>query len=444
MTFRSIAKILPRGMLLFILLGCHQLGAAESTATQYGVAGYQIENSDESIQALPAVAPSLVRERYWFGFFTVQHDWNKDGYRDVLYAGTKQPDNLDPTGDNTGGLCGSEACGGYQYGPTLYLGGADGQYTLADGLFRDDRAVPGQSLARQLLVADYNDDGVLDLFIADHGVGTHKGVRDSYYLSQPDGTWLESSATHLSPPEFVIFDHGAATGDIDNDGDADIVMTNLATGGLTCWHNDGTGMMSLRQCGRVNAFGIELGDFDGDGDLDLLHGGHEYEHSTQTGIAYNNGKGYFTPKIRFGKVKEYPTIPEVAVYDVDADGDLDAVISRAGVLYVGTAVELLLNESTGTGRLRSNSFRSVLFELVDAPDSYVPSHEGNEWNHFVDTIRFSDVDQDGDTDIVLRGGNPSLDYGRFVIGAILRQEAPGTFRHIPQGDAGNPITITSD
>ena len=30
--------------------------------------------------------------------------------------------------------------------------------------------------------ADFNNDGVLDLFIADHGVGTHKGIRDSYFF----------------------------------------------------------------------------------------------------------------------------------------------------------------------------------------------------------------------------------------------------------------------
>ena len=41
------------------------------------------------------------------------------------------------------------------------------------------------SLGRQLLVADYNNDSILDFYVADHGVGTHNGVRDSYFLSQP-------------------------------------------------------------------------------------------------------------------------------------------------------------------------------------------------------------------------------------------------------------------
>jgi hypothetical protein len=53
--------------------------------------------------------------------------------------------------------------------------------------------IAGMSLGRQLLVADYNNDNILDFYVADHGVGTHDGVRDSYFLSQPNGTWVESS-----------------------------------------------------------------------------------------------------------------------------------------------------------------------------------------------------------------------------------------------------------
>ena len=82
---------------------------------------------------------------------------------------------------------------------------------------------------------------------------------------------------------FKIFDHGGAIGDIDNDGDIDIVLTDLERV-LRCLINDGTGKMKIKKCGSINAFGIELGDFDNDGDLDIVHAGHEYS-GTITGIA---------------------------------------------------------------------------------------------------------------------------------------------------------------
>ena len=45
---------------------------------------------------------------------------------------------------------------------------------------------------------------------------------------------------------------------IDNDGDMDIVLTELKNQ-ITCWINDGFGKMKFKRvCGNVNAFGIEI------------------------------------------------------------------------------------------------------------------------------------------------------------------------------------------
>ena len=37
-------------------------------------------------------------------------------------------------------------------------------------------------------------------------------IQTNYFLSQQDGTWVESSETHLSKPNYTIFDHGGAVG----------------------------------------------------------------------------------------------------------------------------------------------------------------------------------------------------------------------------------------
>lgn len=394
------------------------------------LAGIYIENS-KGLPGYPPLKPGLTGDTYWWNPQWTAYDMNADGFLDFIYTGTMIPTNRNITGEATGGACGGDICRGPMPGPTLFQADRHGGFNDVSNKFLDNRKVPGQSLSRQSLVADYNNDGVLDLFIADHAVGTTKGIRDSYFLSHQNGTWIESSATHLSHHSYKIFDHGAATGDIDGDGDFDIVLTNL-NGNLVCWINTGNGKLKKRNCGRVTAAGIELADFDNDGDLDLLHGGHESEPGWDgTGIMINNGKGEFRSTIKFPGPKRYPHVPEVSAWDLDKDGDLDAVISRTGVLYVGTAVEVLEN-------LGGGEFSSILFEVGPAPESYVPSHEGNEWNSFVRDFKFLDVDKDGDHDVVFVGGAGGNNSEK-VQGAILQNNGNMNFKHIPMGNRGNPI-----
>ena len=396
-------------------------------------AGIFIENY-EGMTVFGQSRPGITKQRYYFGHRWSYHDFNNDGIKDFLYSGTMRPTNINTTGKDTSGACGGKKCDGEMPGPTLYLGQKDGSFIDNSKLIIDKRDPSGQSLSRQQLVADFNNDGILDFYLADHGIGggNHDGFRDSYFLSQKNGTWLESSSTHLSKKKFKIFDHGGAVGDIDNDGDIDIVLTDLKRV-LQCLYNDGTGKMKIKKCGSINAFGIELGDFDNDGDLDIVHGGHEYE-GTVTGIALNDGKGKFKKKIKLPVPEgNWGTVPEVSFWDLDKDGDLDIVVSRAGELYVGTGVQVIEN-------LGENKFNSKFYILVDPPKDYVPKHEGNEWNSFVDQVRFSDLDNDNLTDIVLiRPGSLKLKAG-----SILKNEGGMNFKHIKYKEAGNPIKIVDD
>ena len=284
---------------------------------------------------------------------------------------------------------------------------------LRDDLVKDLRERPGHSLARQNLVADYNGDGRLDVYIADHAVRNHDGIRDSYFLSQPDGTLLESSKSHLSASNFKVFDHGAATRDIDADGDMDVVITDtIQSGTIQCLLNDGNGYLKKRQCGKIFAFGIELADIDGDGDLDLIHAAHEFfdwNGNWKTGVALNNGRGSFSyRRITLTMNSKWGTVPEVSAWDLDEDGDYDIVLSRAGKLYVGTAVEVL--ENLGDG-----NFNSKLYELSVAPPTFKTASEGNEWNTFIEALKFADVDGDGDPDIMLmNNGDPKLPAASYM------------------------------
>ena len=75
----------------------------------------------------------------------------------------------------------------------IILGDADCNLTYSPHLLIDNREIPGMSLGSKALIADYNNDGVMDFYITDNSIDSFDGYRDNYFLSQPDGTWLESS-----------------------------------------------------------------------------------------------------------------------------------------------------------------------------------------------------------------------------------------------------------
>ena len=399
-----------------------QASSSTANSNTKAVAGIDIENDPNIDFFKPPQKPYPTGKLYWFGRYWQMADFNNDGYSDVLYIGTMNPNNVEVTGEDTGGICGGGACKGGKPLPSLYLGDANKQLTYSPELIIDNREDSGMSLGRQLLVADYNNDKVLDFYVADHGVGTHDGVRDSYFLSQSNGTWVESSETHLSHSNFVVFDHGGATGDIDNDGDMDVVITdtNWKTGtALWCLINDGTGYLNKRKCGGIFAFALELADIDGDGYLDVLLGAHEFENNSFTGIVWNDGSGNFPKHSKTSlpqHKKKWGSVPEVSAADLDNDGDLDIVYSRAGKLYVGTAVQII--ENLGNKNFKDHG----IFPLVEAPEDYVPVHEGNEWNDYIEAIRFRDLDKDGNIDLYL-----SSSMSRKTDGMVLLNQGDFNF-----------------
>jgi len=237
---------------------------------------------------------------------------------------------------------------------------------------------------------DLDADGDLDVFIS-YGDGNINYV----YLNDGSGHF-----THSGQNIHQRSGNGVALGDLDNDGDLDAYVIGGANFENPqgepdkVWFNDGTGMFhdSRQELGNYQAGGVALGDMDGDGDLDaLVANWHPVPYPTNAQpnqLWINDGKGNFTVSSQdFGK----SMVSDVALEDLDGDGDLDAFIANGRDTNTGKANEVRVN--IGNGQFHDPGLR-----LGNSPSL---------------GVALGDVDSDGDHDAfiancgIFDGGHPN-------------------------------------
>ncbi len=246
--------------------------------------------------------------------------------------------------------------------PQIYGGRPDHLYrNLGNGRFVDvsDRALVGGKFGPALGVtaADFNGDGWPDIFVA------NDGEPDLLWINQRDGTFREmglQAGVAVTADGQAEASMGVDAADFDNDGDDDLVETELTTQGFNLYVNDGSarftdasaasGIGPLSQ--QYTGWGTNWIDFDNDGWLDLLSvNGPIVRNEGQPGVAWPYGQRKLLFRNRGGGKFENVTDKAGAVFqlleagrgaafgDIDNDGDIDVVVGNDN-----GPIQLLLNQ----------------------------------------------------------------------------------------------------
>jgi hypothetical protein len=261
---------------------------------------------------------------------------------------------------------GNSHWGGSAYNDFLFLNLPNDDFVKVS----EGQIVNTQADSRSLAWGDYDNDGFIDIFIANES-----GVNYLYHNEQ-DSTFSSISAGEITSDNFVSA--GCAWADYDLDGDLDLFVANQSNQNNNLYRNDGQGVFTT-QTGSVlandngNSIGCSWGDYNNDGYPDLFVANYSNQHNF---LYENNGDGTFT-KITTGEIVQDGGNTFGSCWgDYDNDGYLDLFASNLN------NQNNFLYHNNGNG-----SFTKVDNDTVVTSGG---QSEGSAW---------ADYDNDGDLDL---------------------------------------------
>lgn|GEM_PF-6852514 len=191
---------------------------------------------------------------------------------------------------------------------------------------------------RIMKAADVNNDGNEDIVVAEYrSASLARFARLSVFT-------LPNNSSIPSPVHYVLsgYPTDICITDLNNDGSKDIVVCIWATGQIVTLLNNGSGSFGtpsyVATC--TNPIGIAIGDFDADGNTDVVSGNSNKNYSIHMG----QGNGSFDPKQTFSGT----SVTEVRVTgDFNGDGKIDIVFS-SDQYAPGYGVEIMQGKGNGT------------------------------------------------------------------------------------------------
>ena len=331
----------------------------------------------------------------------------------------------------------------------LYLNDGKGNFRKAGG------ALPPLAISgSRAVAADFDGDGVIDLFVGGRSVPGRYGIDPQSVLLKNDGHGHFTDVTDRAAPGLsrigMVTD--AVWKDIDGDGRPDLIVVGEWMP-ITVFHNAGNGrLVKMAVPGLEKSNGwwnrIIAGDFTGDGKVDFIVGNlglntrlqakenepvtmyvKDFAHNgfLQQIIAYyNNGKRYplalRDDLLRSltslqGRYPNYKDFAKQTVADVFPGQDLDGAVVKNAYTF---ATSLARNNGDGT------------FTMVPLPpEAQIAPMYG---------LLATDVDGDGKTDLLMAGNfegvKPEIGTMTASYGLYLRGDGKGRFSPVRELQSG--------
>ena len=264
------------------------------------------------------------------------------------------------------------------YANFLYRNNGNGSFTKVT----NDPIVNDKGYAHGVSWIDYDNDGFLDMFVADY----FSTKFNQLFHNNGDGTFTK--ATNAAPVLEANFSVSGAWGDYNNDGYVDLFVANTNNQNNSLYKNQGDGRFLKINIGAIvndggNSVGGSWGDYDNDGDLDLFVS----NSGNQNNFLYqNNGDETFT-KVTDGPIPNDQGHSHGSAWaDYDNDGDLDLFVS---------------NDQGQDNFLYSNKGNGVFTKTINQITQDNGDSFGAAW---------ADFDNDGDLDLFIANHNATQNF----------------------------------
>ena len=363
-----------------------------------------------------------VRTSHW-GMGVCSGDVNNDGFEDLYLA---------------------------NYGPNvLFLNRGDGTFRE----FTKESGTDDAAWSSSCAFADYDRDGDLDLYVSNYLEFDINHLPQDSPLCRFRGFKVQCGPRGLTPARGRLYENdgsgkfadvtdktgiskarpyyslGVVWGDYDNDGDADLFVANDSTPNYL-FRNNGDKTFSevalqsgvaVSDDGREQAgMGVDFGDYDNDGDLDLIVTNFSEDYNT---LYRNDGQGRFSD-VSFAAGIAEPSWQYLAwgvqFVDLDLDGFLDMVVAN-GHVYPEVDIHQI-----GTYRQRNQIYRN----LRNGKFEEIASKAGPGFQELSSSrgLATGDVNNDGQMDFLVANLDeaPTLLQNKGVAGNWLMIKLKGT------------------